>query len=111
MSKEYATLSALIVRNQCVWPSLFTNSISNLHFQETAQVVELVVVEESLFVDYRRVLVLEFLLHEVGSLERGPRVQVTKVLLEGLCSLVHQLLVAILIRTVALGLLCKKVLH
>ena len=89
----------------------FANSISNLLFQETAQVVELVVVEESLFVDYRRVLVLEFLLHEVGSLEVGPRVQVTKVLLEGLCSLVHQLLVAILIRTVALGLLYKKVLH
>ena len=68
----------------------FQQILPNLRFCETAQVIELVVVEESLFMDYRHVLVLELLLLVDGSLGEGPRVQVTKVLLEDLCSLVQQ---------------------
>ena len=110
MGKIYATLFSFNPRSSALGRA-FQQILPNLHFCETAQVIEPFVGEESLFVDYRQVLVLELLLHVVGSLEGGPRVQVTKVLLEDLSSLVHQLLVAVLIHVVAAGLLYNKVLH
>ena len=110
MEKIYATLFSFNSRSSA-FGRAFQQILPNLHFCETAQVIELVVVEESLFVDYRHVLVLELLLLVGGSLGKGPRVQVTKVLLVGLCLLVHQLHVAILIHVAAAELLCNKVLH
>ena len=111
MGKIYTTLSALIGGPVHLVEPFNKQILPNLRFCETAQVIELVVVEESLFVDYRHVLVLELLLLVGGSLGEGPRVQVTKVLLEDLCSLVHQLLVAVLIHVAAAGLLYNKVLR
>ena len=110
MEKIYATLFSFNSRSSA-FGRAFQQILPNLHFSETAQVIEHVVVEESLFVEYRHVLVLELLLLVDGSLGEGPRVQVTKVLLEDLCSLVHQLLVAVLIHVAAAGLLYNKVLH
>ena len=94
MGEIYATLFSFNLRSSA-FGRAFQQILPNLHLSETAQVIEHVVVEESLFVEYRHVLVLELLLLVDGSLGEGPRVQVTKVLLEDLCSLVHQLHVAV----------------
>ena len=110
MGEIYATLFSLKLRSSA-FGRAFQQILQNLHLSETAQVIEPFVVEENLSVEYRHVLVLELLLLVDGSLGKGPRVQVTKVLLVDLCSLVHQLHVAILIHVAAAELLYNKVLH
>ena len=74
MGEIYATLFSFNLRSSA-FGRAFQQILPNLHFSETAQVIEHVVVEESLFVDYRHILVLELLLLVDGSLREGPRVQ------------------------------------
>ena len=67
MGKIYATLFSLKLRSSA-FGRAFQQISLNLHLSEIAQVIEPVVAEENLSVEYRHVLVLELLLLVDGSL-------------------------------------------